>query len=620
MQGAMKRPWIISPMADLLFIIGAPVLIALVFAPAILLGHAMGLAVFVMFVVATAHHVPGFLRILTDPELFFRFPWRFLVIPPAVIAASIWFQLNGLHGVTLIALVWGIWHGMMQVYGFARIYDAKVGAVSPLSARLDWLLCLSWFATLALWSPYESNEFQLRTANSGVGFLFAAILTPATLTALALVTAVLTVVYVVYNGWALLWRRQSSPLKLLLLAVALPLLWVSYRGLAGELLVSLAIWELYHDIQYFAIVWSYNQQRGERNALNRLGHFLFRPSLWLIGIYVLISLGYGGLDKVTRDVEGSRVAEVIQATLVASALLHFYFDGFIWKIRQKQVRQDLQIEDFAASNHQVGSAPLPNHRSFGSSPYGMADCLAQLALLGIPIAALAATEIHRSTIETPLFQIVVSLRPNSADAHYQLARLYDRDGRWREAADEYRRSLELNPSSAKACSNLGIALAKQGDYPEAVRWMRRSIEIDATFVDAYLNLSMLQWELRQYKESLDLLETAVQSVVDEPSLVAALATQLSTCPQPELLDVERAIHLAEDACGRASDKRLPEILVALATAYAKADRLPEAIDTLERALEISRQEGQRSREYSMEQQLQHYRRVLAERATASVVK
>ena len=45
----------------------------------------------------------------------------------------------------LVASFWGIWHGMAQTYGFMRIYDAKVGSSSNLTARLDLMMVALWF-------------------------------------------------------------------------------------------------------------------------------------------------------------------------------------------------------------------------------------------------------------------------------------------------------------------------------------------------------------------------------------------------------------------------------------------------------------------------------------------
>ena len=50
-------------------------------------------------------------------------------------------------------MAWGIWHGMMQTYGFCRIYDAKASARATARARVDLALCFAWFSAAVLLSP-----------------------------------------------------------------------------------------------------------------------------------------------------------------------------------------------------------------------------------------------------------------------------------------------------------------------------------------------------------------------------------------------------------------------------------------------------------------------------------
>ena len=89
---------------------------------------------------AVGHHLPGFIRTYGDADLFRRYRVRFILAPILVFGCSLWFAKHDLHGVLLLSLVWAIWHGMMQHYGFMRIYDAKIGVIdsghsSQLSGR-----------------------------------------------------------------------------------------------------------------------------------------------------------------------------------------------------------------------------------------------------------------------------------------------------------------------------------------------------------------------------------------------------------------------------------------------------------------------------------------------------
>src|SRR5256886_12586881 len=46
----------------------------------------------------------------------------------------------------------------MQTYGFCRIYDAKTGTFDTLTRRLDFAMCVIWFATAVALSPYRLSD------------------------------------------------------------------------------------------------------------------------------------------------------------------------------------------------------------------------------------------------------------------------------------------------------------------------------------------------------------------------------------------------------------------------------------------------------------------------------
>lgn len=61
-----------------------------------------------------------------------------------------------------------------------------------------------------------------------------------------------------------------------------------------------------------------------------------------------------------------------------------------------------------------------------------------------------------------LLQTAINLRPQWADAHYQLGLIYEDESRTEEAIHEYRTAAQLNPQLAKAHYHLGRLYAKQG--------------------------------------------------------------------------------------------------------------------------------------------------------------
>ena len=125
--------WIVSPIYDLLFFIGTPLLCVAIALPIGRAWSSLDFYIAVMAFSSLGHHLPGFLRAYGDADLFARHRARFLLAPPLVLAAFLWFGLAHMSGLLFLLMIWSIWHVMMQHYGFQRIYEAKVGSSDPWS-------------------------------------------------------------------------------------------------------------------------------------------------------------------------------------------------------------------------------------------------------------------------------------------------------------------------------------------------------------------------------------------------------------------------------------------------------------------------------------------------------
>ena len=79
-------------------------------------------------------------------------PWPSCFTPPNWLAEELHIPWKHLHGLELVLLIWGTWHGLMQTYGFMRIYDIKRGVHDRWSARLDHWLCLAVFVAGVVFS------------------------------------------------------------------------------------------------------------------------------------------------------------------------------------------------------------------------------------------------------------------------------------------------------------------------------------------------------------------------------------------------------------------------------------------------------------------------------------
>jgi len=116
-----RKLWILNSWRDLVLYVGTPLLLVPAFALAQARWSPQDIYLFVAAFGAMGHHLPGMIRAYGDRALFDRFKIRFVVAPVALLAVCVWSSVYNIQAIQLVALAWGIWHGMMQTYGFCRI-------------------------------------------------------------------------------------------------------------------------------------------------------------------------------------------------------------------------------------------------------------------------------------------------------------------------------------------------------------------------------------------------------------------------------------------------------------------------------------------------------------------
>src|SRR5256885_12323589 len=153
-----KTLWILNSWRDLILYVGTPLFLVPMFLLAQTRWSAQDIYIFVAAFGAMGHHLPGMIRAYGDRVLFRRFRWRFIFAPIFLLSVCVAFYWRDLKGIILIVFFWGVWHGMMQTYGFCRIYDAKTGSFATLTRRLDFATCAIWFAAAVLLSPQRMTD------------------------------------------------------------------------------------------------------------------------------------------------------------------------------------------------------------------------------------------------------------------------------------------------------------------------------------------------------------------------------------------------------------------------------------------------------------------------------
>ncbi|MFC2144234.1 tetratricopeptide repeat protein [Acidobacteriota bacterium] len=88
------------------------------------------------------------------------------------------------------------------------------------------------------------------------------------------------------------------------------------------------------------------------------------------------------------------------------------------------------------------------------------------------------------------YRRLLSVYPDQHKTHNNLARIYERTGRFEEAIVEYKKAIEGDPNLVLAYNGLVYLLSRLGEVNQVIEWATREIEVDETQVWPYTNLSI----------------------------------------------------------------------------------------------------------------------------------
>jgi len=183
------------------------------------------------------------------------------------------------------------------------------------------------------------------------------------------------------------------------------------------------------------------------------------------------------------------------------------------------------------------------------------------------------------------------LKPEFPMAYNNLGVVLVKKGKTAEAIRNYRQALQLNPELPEAHNNLGTALTRQGKHDEAISHYKWALQLRPDFAEAHGNLGNALLQQGRVDEALQHYKRALQLEPDSPDALNNLAWALAThdiAVPPDDID---PVQLAERACEH-SDYKRPDFLDTLAACYAAANRFPDAVTTVKKAIELAASAGQ----------------------------
>ncbi|HEX8825358.1 MAG TPA: hypothetical protein VF794_35920 [Archangium sp.] len=347
----VKSSFIVGPLYDGLFFIFSPLLALLlgwVLSPVHNNGDTIsffGSPVSLISLASTsfihAHLFAVFFRSHGNQDVFRRFPWRFTVVPLVVLAAQVaspWLLMFGF----VVAVIWDVYHSSMQNFGLGRIYDMKRGADPQVGRTLD-----IWMSHVLYIGPILSSSVTLavhleafKKLNRVGSHLFDVVPLWGSKYQWMLASGMLGagVTYTAYYifSYVRLARRgvPVSKQKVMLYAstALVSLLGWGFNSFGeGFLIVN-----FFHALQYFAIVWWAEQENLPR--LFRVeGRRWAKPSALFLFLFVSllygVLLGFGYSYLAPKGLALSTTMALVSTV----ALMHFWYDGFVWSVRKKAV-------------------------------------------------------------------------------------------------------------------------------------------------------------------------------------------------------------------------------------------------------------------------------------------
>jgi Flp pilus assembly protein TadD len=623
-----RSPWIGGPWLDLCLILGVPLFLL----PLILLApgrpDVQELILYLGAFGALGHHLPGMLRAYGDRALFQRFRARLIVAPIFLVTVCVGFSVSGLGGIVLATFLWTTWHTLMQIFGFARIYDAKWNAgrapgaafaAERWTGRLDQLLCIAWIGAPLVWSDSRVGYALELYYRCGLPHLPTAALDGARHLWLA-ATLVVSALFLAQLVWSWSRGRRPSVLKLSFFAASFGFWWFCMVEVE-HIVAGVALFDVFHDVQYLAIVWLFQRSRAEQAAadggVTGFTRFLFLRSGALrgvfVGLYAALVVGYGSLGYFTGLVSSELVRQVLLGVLAASALFHFYLDGFIWKVRESGTRASLDLPGDPAAParpwrwtqhawkwaffvlpvawfaHAERALAQDSDRESARWRAWIAEAAPQsaeaLTGLGVELAAAGdlarATEFHRRATE---------LKPGAPEPHNNLGVALRLSGDAAAARAEFETALRLRPTYARAHGHLANLLMQQGEPVLAEEHFRAAARHDPRYADARANLALLLSARGDLPAALELLREALAIDPDHRAALNNLAWTLATTSRAELRSPREAVELARRLDQLTGHGR-PQALDTLAAAEAACGRFELATEIAERAAALAREQG-----------------------------
>jgi tetratricopeptide (TPR) repeat protein len=225
--------------------------------------------------------------------------------------------------------------------------------------------------------------------------------------------------------------------------------------------------------------------RGPRNAyrFSFQDLVLLRTARELAGARVPPRRIKGALCKLARDLPSGHSLSELRITAEGHRVIVLEGES-AWNPESDQLQIDFAVAELAGRTAPVARG-LVHSAQVANEPLGAVEWFD------------LASELEESAPDEAreAYARALALDPDHADAHVNLGRLLQLEGRTGEAMEHYRWSLRAGSTDPTAAFNLGTALETLGRWAEAIESYQHALELNRDFADAHFNLARLYEQL-----------------------------------------------------------------------------------------------------------------------------
>jgi tetratricopeptide (TPR) repeat protein len=222
--------------------------------------------------------------------------------------------------------------------------------------------------------------------------------------------------------------------------------------------------------------------------------------------------------------------------------------------------------------------------------------------------ALAKAFYEQGRIDETIAVCTKRLRMSKPDpaVYHMLGQAYTRKSAYGPAVQSFKECLQLDPDSVSTHENFAKVVMRLNDPDAAIRHLTEAIQLNPNIALTHHALARALKSKGRTEEAITHFREALRIKPNWEKPMNRLAWILATHSDSNLRDPQEALSLALRACELA-DYQAPGFLDTLAAAYAAAGRFADAVDTAEKAVQLTASGDKKQRHQAILNRLDLYR-------------